>query len=54
MSRVLETLMKVSFIGRNDGWVFLDKMTFAPGTVLFKVLTSTNGIPYGTDGTVTI
>jgi len=29
--RIFETQFKFSLLGRNKGWVYLDKMTFAPG-----------------------
>jgi hypothetical protein len=31
--RIFETSMKFSNFGRNKGWIYLDKMTFAPGKV---------------------
>jgi hypothetical protein len=46
--------MKYAFIGENKGWVYLDKMTFAPGTVDFQMRTETYGIPFGPGGKVTI
>jgi len=30
-ARHFETSFKFSLFGRNDGWMFIDKMTFAPG-----------------------
>lgn len=32
-SRLFQTTMKFSNFGRNKGWIYLDKMSFAPGTV---------------------
>jgi hypothetical protein len=29
--RILETEFKFSLLGRNKGWIYIDKMTFAPG-----------------------
>jgi hypothetical protein len=29
--RIFETEFKFSLLGRNKGWIYLDKMTFAPG-----------------------
>lgn len=31
-SRYFETSFKFSLLGRNRGWMYIDKMTFAPGT----------------------
>jgi hypothetical protein len=53
-ARIFQTSMKMSNIGINNGWIYLDKMTFAPGTVSVNVMTITSGIPYGRDGIVTI
>jgi hypothetical protein len=30
-ARILETQFKFTLFGRNKGWIYLDKMTFAPG-----------------------
>jgi hypothetical protein len=46
--------MKFSNLGINRGWLYLDKMSFAPGTVSFAAMTIVSGIPYGGDGLVTI
>ncbi len=46
--------MKFSNIGFNHGWIYLDKMSFAPGTVSINVMTIVSGIPYGGDGIITI
>jgi len=54
LNRVFETSMKFSNIGKHDGWVYLDKMTFAPGIVEYKIRTEPKGIPYGAGGTVTL
>ena len=32
-SRLFQTTMKFSTFGKNKGWIYLDKMSFAPGTV---------------------
>ena len=53
-ARIFQTSMKMSNIGINRGWIYLDKMTFAPGTVTVDVMTIASGIPYGDDGMVTI
>ncbi len=53
-TRIFQTSMKMSNIGINKGWIYLDKMAFAPGTVTVNGRTITSGIPYGGDGTVTI
>lgn len=31
-SRYYETTIKFTLFGQNKGWVYIDKMTFAPGT----------------------
>lgn len=31
-ARFFETSIKFSLFGHNEGWVYVDKMTFAPGT----------------------
>lgn len=54
VSRVFETSMKFSNLGKNDGWIYLDKMSFAPGTVEYKIKTEPKGIPYGAGGSVTL
>lgn len=46
--------MKFSNFGKNNGWIYLDKMTFAPGTVEYKIRTEPKGIPFGAGGTVTL
>lgn len=33
LSRYFETSLKFSLFGKNKGWIYVDKMTFAPGTV---------------------
>ncbi len=53
-NRVFETSMKFSNFGKNDGWIYLDKMSFAPGTVEYKIKTEPKGIPYGAGGTITL
>jgi len=53
-SRLFQTSMKFSNLGINRGWLYLDKMSFAPGTVSFTAMTIVSGIPYGGDGLVTI
>lgn len=53
-SRIFQTSMKLSNLGINKGWVYLDKMTFAPGIVSVQVMTILSGIPYGESGIVTI
>lgn len=52
MNRTFETQMKFSNFGKSDGWIFLDKMSFAPGTVEYRIRTSPKGIPYGAGGPV--
>lgn len=52
--RVFETSMKFTNFGRHEGWIYLDKMSFAPGTVEYKIKTEPKGIPYGSGGTVTL
>jgi hypothetical protein len=39
LGRMFETSMKFNHIGKNNGWVYLNKMSFAPGTIWFKVRT---------------
>ena len=46
-SRYFETTLKFSLFGRNKGWVYVDKMTFAPGTATIEFETRTSGLPYG-------
>jgi hypothetical protein len=46
--------MKFTNFGRHEGWIYLDKMSFAPGTVEYKIKTEPKGIPYGSGGTVTL
>ncbi len=53
-ARIFQTSMKMSNMGINRGWIYLDKMTFAPGTVTVNAMTIASGIPYGGDGMVTI
>lgn len=48
-ARYFETSLKFSLFGRNEGWVYVDKMTFAPGTARVELETSTSGIPYSGD-----
>jgi hypothetical protein len=45
--RIFETQFKFSLLGRNKGWVYLDKMTFAPGAATVEIETFTTGLPYG-------
>lgn len=47
VSRYFETSFKFSLLGRNKGWVFVDKMTFAPGNARVEFETRTTGLPYG-------
>lgn len=35
--RIFETQFKFTLLGRNNGWVYLDKMTFAPGAATVEV-----------------
>ncbi len=53
-TRVFQTSMKLSNLGINRSWLYLDKMSFAPGTVTVKFTTIVSGIPYAGDGIVTI
>lgn len=46
--------MKFSYIGSNNGWVYLDKMSFAPGKVEYRMKTTVKGIPYGQGGRIVI
>lgn len=48
-SRHFETSFKFSLLGRNKGWVYVDKMTFAPGIASVELDTFTTGKPYGRD-----
>lgn len=36
-SRYFETSLKFTLFGRNKGWVYIDKMTFAPGTATVEL-----------------
>jgi hypothetical protein len=40
-SRYFETSVKFTLLGRNKGWVYVDKMTFAPGTGMAELETAT-------------
>ena len=53
-SRMFETSMKFSHIAKNNGWIYLNKMSFAPGTVWYQINMGTQGIPYGNGGLVTV
>lgn len=46
-SRYFETSFKFSLFGRNKGWIYVDKMTFAPGIATIEFETRTSGLPYG-------
>jgi hypothetical protein len=48
--RHFETSMKFTSFARDKGWIFLDKMSFAPGVVKFTIETKVTGIPYGGSG----
>lgn len=42
--------MKFSHIANNNGWVYLNKMSFAPGSAWFQTQMGIKGIPYGNGG----
>lgn len=46
-ARHFETTIKFTLFGRNKGWIFIDKMTFAPGAARVIFETSVTGVPYG-------
>jgi hypothetical protein len=46
-ARHFETTIKFTLFGRNKGWIFIDKMTFAPGAARVIFETSVTGLPYG-------
>lgn len=46
-ARYFQTSFKFSLLGKNKGWVYIDKMTFAPGSARIYVETTTEGLPYG-------
>jgi hypothetical protein len=46
-TRYFETSFKFTLFGRNKGWVYIDKMTFAPGNARVEFETKTSGLPYG-------
>jgi hypothetical protein len=48
-SRYFVTTLKFNLFGINKGWVYIDKMTFAPGTATVELKTYTTGAPYGRD-----
>jgi hypothetical protein len=50
--RIFETQFKFSLFGRNKGWVYLDKMTIAPGAATMEINTYVTGIPYGRDSEI--
>ena len=45
--RIFESSFKFSLLGRNGGWMYLDKMTFAPGQGQVIFDTSTRGSARG-------
>ncbi len=51
---MVETSMKFSHIANNKGGVYLNKMSFAPGTIWYQTKMMVKGIPYGNGGSVTI
>lgn len=46
-ARIFETEFKFTLFGINKGWIYLDKMTFAPGSATIVLETYTTGLPYG-------
>lgn len=46
-ARYFETALKFTLFARNKGWVYLDKMTFAPGTASVEFDTHITGLPFG-------
>ena len=46
-ARYFEISFKFTLLARNRGWIYLDKMTFAPGNARVELETRTTGIPYG-------
>jgi hypothetical protein len=54
VARLFETELKFSYFGANQGWLYLDKMTFAPGKVAYRFTSIVNGIPFGQQGWVHI
>lgn len=36
-SRYYQTSIKFTLFGQNKGWVYIDKMTFSPGTAKVEV-----------------
>lgn len=46
-SRYFETALKFTLFARNKGWVYLDKMTFAPGMASIEFDTHITGLPFG-------
>jgi hypothetical protein len=46
-ARIFETQFKFTLFGINKGWIYLDKMTIAPGNATIVLETHTTGLPYG-------
>ena len=46
-SRIFQSTFQFSLIGRNNGWMYLDKMTFAPDQAEVIFDTYTKGTPLG-------
>ena len=51
-TRYFETALKFTLFARNKGWVYLDKMTFAPGTASVEFDTHITGLPFGRNGEI--
>lgn len=51
-SRIFETSFKFTLLGRNKGWIFIDKMTIAPGMATAITELSVTGLPYGRNSDV--
>lgn len=51
-SRIFETSFKFDLLGKNKGWIFIDKMTIAPGSATAITELSVTGIPNGRGGDV--
>lgn len=45
--RFFESQYSFTIFGRNKGWIYLDKMTIAPGYATMEITTWVTGLPYG-------
>jgi hypothetical protein len=48
-TRIYENSYPFTTLGNARGWIFIDKMTFAPGTARIVFQTTVTGTPKGRD-----